>query len=165
MFKYDEDNKRFYPYENLASHLIGFCGTDNQGLEGIEASFNNILTGRSGKIITTIDLNNSEISDNHATYVEVENGNDVYLTIDANLQRIAEDALEANIMKIREGGFGKQYDADGGSVIVTSVKTGEVLAMASYPDYEPSYFYDGISTEQWREYSTNPYKPLTNNFH
>ena len=55
----DEDTKRYYPYSSLASSVIGFCGTDNQGLSGIESSYDNILTGRSGKIITSKDLNNS----------------------------------------------------------------------------------------------------------
>ena len=89
----DADTKRYYPYKNLASQVIGFCGTDNQGLAGLESSYDNILTGRSGKIITTTDLNNSEISDNHTTYVEAEDGSDVYLTIDIKIQSIVEEYI------------------------------------------------------------------------
>ena len=69
---------------NWLHRLLAFYGTDKP-LAGIEASYDNILTGRSGKIVTTIDLNNSEISDNHSTYVEAENGSDVYLTLDVNI--------------------------------------------------------------------------------
>ena len=67
---------------------MDFVGTDNQGLSGLESSYDNVLTGRSGKIITAKDLNNSEISDDYTTYIAAEDGSDVYLTIDANIQTI-----------------------------------------------------------------------------
>lgn len=121
----DEDNKRYYPYETLASQVIGAYGTD-KGLNGIELSFDNILTGRSGKIITRTDLNNGEISDNHSTYVEVENGNDVYLTIDVNIQSIVEEYIGEAVED------GKCEYASG---IIMEPSTGNILAMASYPTY------------------------------
>jgi len=121
----DEDNKRYYPYNTLASKVIGYLGTDT-GLAGIEMSYDNILTGRSGKIVTITDLNNSEISDNYNTYVEVENGNDVYLTLDINIQSIVEKyigkAVEDNICEYAGG-------------ILMEPSTGNILAMASYPNY------------------------------
>lgn len=89
-------------------------------------------------------------------------GSNVVLTIDSKLQKIAEDALKDNIEKIRSGGFGKAYDAKGGSCVVMNVKTGEVLAMASYPDYNPQSFADGISNEEWKSYSENKSYPLLN---
>jgi len=122
----DEDNKRCYPYNEIASQVIGFCGTDNQGLYGIEASYDNILNGRSGKVVTTIALNSGEISDNHATYVEVENGSDVYLTIDVNVQSITEKYIKEAVEN------GKCEYA--GSIIMEP-STGNVLAMASYPSF------------------------------
>lgn len=89
-------------------------------------------------------------------------GSNVVLTIDSKLQKIAEEALKDNIEKIKNGGFGKAYDAKGGSCVVMNVKTGEVLAMASYPDYNPQSFADGISNEEWKRYSENKSYPLLN---
>ena len=89
-------------------------------------------------------------------------GSNVVLTIDSKLQKIAEDALKSNIEKIRSGGFGKSYDAKGGSCVVMNVKTGEVLAMASYPDYNPQSFANGISNEEWQGYLQNVSYPLLN---
>lgn len=89
-------------------------------------------------------------------------GSDIVLTIDANLQKIAENALEANIQKIASGGFGKAYNAKAGAVVVMQVNTGEVLAMASYPDYTPADFIGGISNENWAKYRDNEAKPLVN---
>ena len=89
-------------------------------------------------------------------------GSNVILTIDSKLQKMAEEALKANIEKIRNGGFGKNYDAKGGSAVVMNVKTGEVLAMASYPDYNPQSFAEGISNEEWQNYSNNKSYPLLN---
>ena len=89
-------------------------------------------------------------------------GCDVILTIDSKLQKITEDALKDNIDKIKNGGFGKAYDAKGGSCVVMNVKTGEVLAMASYPDYNPQSFANGISNEEWQGYLQNKSYPLLN---
>lgn len=122
----DEDNKRCYPYNEIASQVIGFCGTDDQGLEGIEASYDNILTGRSGKIVTTTDLNNSEISDDHSTYVEVENGSDVYLTIDINIQSIVEKYIKESV---------EDGQCEYANSIIMEPSTGNILAMASYPNF------------------------------
>lgn len=122
----DEDNKRYYPYNELASQVIGFCGTDNQGLAGIEATYDNILIGRSGKIVTTTDLYNSEISDNYDTYVEVENGSDVYLTIDVNIQSIVEKYIKKSV---------EDNQCEYATSIIMEPSTGNILAMASYPTF------------------------------
>lgn len=123
----DGDSRRYYPYKELASQVIGFCGTDNQGLAGVESSYDNILTGRSGKIVTTIDLNNSEISDNHTTYVEVENGSDVYLTLDVNIQSTVEKYIKESV---------ENNECEYASSIIMEPSTGNILAMASYPNFD-----------------------------
>ena len=87
-------------------------------------------------------------------------GDDVVLTIDSKLQKVVENALKANIEKIRNGGFGKAYNAQGGACVVMNVKNGEVLAMASYPDYNPQSFANGIGTEEWNSYLNNEAHPL-----
>ncbi len=87
-------------------------------------------------------------------------GSDVVLTIDANLQKITENALASNIQKIASGGFGKAYDAKGGACVVMNVNSGEILAMASCPDYNPSDFVGGISQSAWNGYTNNEAKPL-----
>ena len=89
----ENDIKRYYPYENLASHLIGFTGTDSQGLVGLENSLDDILSGTAGKLISTTDSVNSEIPNGEQTYVAAQNGNNVTLTIDVNIQSIVERYL------------------------------------------------------------------------
>ena len=123
----DEDTKRYYPYDNLASSLIGFCGTDNQGLYGLELKWNDILTGTPGKVTSAQDAVQDLIPYEDETYIAPQNGNDITLTIDANIQSIAEkylkQACEENDCK------------DGGNVIIMNPNTGDILAMATYPDY------------------------------
>lgn len=121
----DEDTKRYYPYDSLASHVIGFMGTD-KGLYGIESRWDSTLTGVPGKIVTTADVNHSEISSDASQYVEVENGSDLYLTIDVNIQSIVEKYLEKGVSKAK---------ASAGSAIAMDPNTGDILAMATYPYY------------------------------
>lgn len=83
----DEDTKRYYPYNNLASQIIGFCGSDNQGLNGIEALYDSELKGETGKIIKITDAKGSTILKEGEDYVSAINGNDLILTIDATIQR------------------------------------------------------------------------------
>ena len=87
-------------------------------------------------------------------------GSDIVLTIDSNLQKITENALAQNIQKIATGGFNKVYDAKAGACVVMNVNSGEVLAMASYPDYNPADFVGGISNENWAKYNDNTSKHL-----
>ena len=123
----DEDSKRYYPYDNLASHIIGFTGTDSQGLYGIESKWNSTLEGVAGKIVTVADVNNSEISRDANQYVAVENGSDLYLTIDINIQSIIEKYLAEGVSSAQ---------ASSGSVIAMNPKTGDILGMATYPSYD-----------------------------
>ena len=118
----DEDTKRYYPYNNLASHLLGFCGTDNQGLYGIEQKYENVLKGVPGKIVTTKGANNVELPIESETYINAEDGLNLVLSIDEVVQHIAEKHLQQAIEETK--------CEEGGSIIVMRPKTGEILAMA-----------------------------------
>ncbi len=123
----DEDTRRYYPYNNLAAYVIGFCNSDNQGIYGIERSYNSYLTGTPGKIVTSTDVNSKEISGEEGQHIEAENGNNVVLTIDVNIQSIAEKYLKEAVEK---------NNARNGNVIIMKPSTGDILAMAQYPDYD-----------------------------
>ena len=154
---------RQYTSGSLASHVVGTIGkisevkdgynaNDYIGKTGIEYLFEKYLKGQDGtkQIDMSVDGTNTE---EYVTQDAVE-GSDVVLTIDANLQRVTEQALANNIQKINSGGFGKKYATNSGAAIVMNVKTGEVLSMASYPDFNPQDFVGGISSENWEKYNT-----------
>ncbi len=122
----DSDTKRYYPYNNLAAYVIGFCNNDNQGIYGVERSYNNYLTGTPGKILTSADVNKDEISDKDQQYIEAENGNNIVLTIDAYIQTITEKYLKQAVEENR---------SRSGNVIIMNPNSGDIIAMASYPDY------------------------------
>jgi len=172
---------RVYHMGNLASHTIGYMGRISNynkeefekredtyeydvdakvGQTGIEKVFEEYLRGVDG--IKQVDMDVDGTVTGEYTSQEAIGGASIVLTIDANLQKIAEQALIDNIWKIKEGGFGQVYDANGGTVVVTNVRTGEILAMASYPDYEPALFYNGISQEKYNEYNNRYTTPLIN---
>ena len=90
--------RRFYPYENLASNLIGFTGTDNQGLIGLEYSLDNLLSGTSGKVVTTTDSINVEIPNGEQINVAALNGHDIILTIDMKIQSVCEKYLSQAVI-------------------------------------------------------------------
>ena len=167
---------REYTEGSLASHILGYASkisdteyqekkdtysqNDIIGKTGIEYVFEDYLRGEKGT--KQIDMAVDGTVTAEVVEEEAVAGSDVVLTIDSKLQKVAEDTLEANINKIRSGGFGTAYNATGGSCVVMNVKTGEVLAMVSYPDYNPQSFADGISTEEWNSYSQNEQHPLLN---
>lgn len=124
----EESVARYYPYSSLASNVIGFCGTDSQGLSGIEYSWDAILTGTSGKSITSKDALKSQIPNTEETYIPAENGYDLTLTIDVNIQNIVEKYLKQAVEE--------NECSRGGIAIVMAPSTGDILAMASYPDYD-----------------------------
>lgn len=123
----DEDVKRYYPYNNLASNLIGFCGTNNQGLDGIELSYDDELKGTNGKLTTAISVTQTAIPDQNEKYIAPENGSNIYLTIDSNIQTIVEKYLK---QAVEENNCQR-----GGNAIAMNPENGEILAMATYPDY------------------------------
>ena len=123
----DEDSKRYYPYTNLASQLIGFTGTDNQGLAGLELKWDSLLTGTSGRIVRTTDVNSKEISSDTHQYIEEQNVSDLYLTIDVNIQSIVEKYLKQAV---------DENSASYGTALMMNPETGDILSMATYPDYD-----------------------------
>lgn len=124
----DEDSKRYYPNKTLASQVIGVCGTDNQGLSGIEYSYDSILKGVSGQITTSTDAAKGEIPNSVESFVEAEDGYNLTLTIDIKIQGIVEKYLKE---AVEENKCSK-----GGNCIIMDPSNGQVLAMASYPDYD-----------------------------
>lgn len=126
--KFSEDTKRYYPYSNFASQVIGFVGNDNQGLEGIESVYDEQLRGVPGRIVSANRAAGLELPDNYESYYEAQEGKSVVLTIDESIQHFAEKHLEtARIENKLE---------EGAAAIVMNVKTGEILAMVTKPDYD-----------------------------
>ena len=123
----DEDTKRYYPHDTLLSNVLGFCGTDNNGIVGIESTWDSVLQGTPGKIVSSKGSDQEEIPNAEETYIAAENGSDLTLTIDYNIQKIVEKYLKQACINL---------DAkNGGTCIAMNPKTGKILAMADYPDY------------------------------
>ena len=123
----DEDTKRYYPLNNLASQVIGFCGSDNQGLDGIEALYDERLKGSKGKITKLRDATGGDIKDAAEEYIDAVDGDDLILTIDSTIQGIAEKYLKEACIDNK--------CTDGGNIIIMNPKNGDVLALAGYPNY------------------------------
>ena len=138
----DEDTKRYYPYNNLASQVIGFTGADNQGLDGIEAIYDDELKGEQGKIVKMTDARGGDIEEEGENYVEPVDGTDLILGIDATIQGIAEKYLKEACIDNKT--------TDGGNIIVMNPKTGDILAMAGYPNYNLNEPYEP-STDEMKE--------------
>ncbi len=146
----DEDTKRYYPYSNLASHIIGFVGSDNQGLDGIEAKYNDILTGENGSISKMLDAKGNIIENTGESYEESLQGNNLILSIDMNIQAIAEKYLEQACIE--------NVCTDGGNVIIMNPKNGDILAMATYPYYDlnnPYQINDENLASLWGEFDSS----------
>ena len=135
----DEDTKRYYPYNNLASQIIGFCGSDNQGLDGIEAKYEEELKGEQGAIQKHTDATGGEIGEEGENYIPAVDGNDLVLTIDLTIQSIVEKYLEEACID--------NVCTDGGSIIVMNPQNGDILAMANYPNYNLNEPYEPYTEE------------------
>lgn len=122
----DESTNRIYPYNSLLSHTLGFTGTDDQGLYGLEAYYEKELAGEDGRIVGSIDGGGNETPYEEEEYIEPKNGNSLVLTVDATIQSIVEKNLSKAV---------KENDAVKGACIVMRPKTGEILAIANYPDF------------------------------
>lgn len=124
----DEDTKRYYPHCTVLSQVLGSCGSDNQGLSGIEVQWDSVLTGTPGKIVSSKSASQEEIPNAEETYIPAENGSDLTLTIDYRIQTIVEKYLQQAVEN--------NSCENGGSCIVMDPKTGDILAMATYPNYD-----------------------------
>lgn len=166
---------RDYVRGSLASHTLGYVGAINEqeyknnqgylmndyiGKAGIEYVFETYLKGENGSKQTDMAIDGTKTGE----YITKEaiQGSNVMLTIDANLQQTAEESLKKNLEKIRNGEYGEARNVQSGAVVVLDVKTGEILALASYPDFEPELFIDGISKEKWDEYINGEKSALIN---
>lgn len=140
-----EESRRSYPKGTLASQIVGFAGIDNQGLNGIELQYDNTLLGNPGKFLMEYDGAGNEIPQATESYIPSEPGCDVYLTLDETIQYIVERELK-NVVQ--------EQDAVGATAIVMNVKTGSVLGMANYPDYNPND-YGSVDSSLWSNFAVN----------
>ena len=166
---------REYKYGSLLSHVLGYVGkidsdeyktnigyslNDYIGKTGIEYVCEKYLKGIDGLKQTDMSVDGS-ITGEYITKGAVQ-GNDVILTIDAKVQQATEDSLKNTIAKINTGEFGEAREVNAGCAVVINVKTGEVISMYSYPDFEPQLFVEGISTDKWNEYTSENTRALLN---
>lgn len=170
---------RYYPEKELTSHITGYVSKITQdeynelkdkgytynsytGKTGIELTFEKYLKGEDGIKKVEVDTYGN-ISNEYITK-EAVSGNTITLTIDYRLQKKAEEALENVMNEIRTGSarFIQHEDAESGAVVVLDVNTGEILAMVSYPGYDPNEFVKGIKVSKWNEYNTSTSRPMYN---
>ena len=157
--KVDEGSKRYYPYDNLASKILGFAGGDNQGIIGLETVYEDVLAGENGELISTTDARGVELDDYMETIAEPIKGDDLMLTIDYNIQ--------CYCMQTAEKVY-RQKEAEGVSIIAMNPQNGEILAMVDYPEFnlnDPFSFTGDFSectdlNEMWRNSCINDtYEP------
>ena len=145
-----QESRRYYPNENLASHVLGFTGIDSQGLDGVELTFDHYLKGRSGSIVVEYDARGREIPYASHRFVKPIEGNDIYLTLDIVIQQIVERQLE-RVMQ--------ETQAKAATMIAIAPQTGELLALANRPDYNPNRFAE-FAPKLWRNIGVaNTYEP------
>jgi len=125
-----KESKRYYPYNNLMSHILGFVGIDNQGLSGLELQYDTYLTGEAGAIQYFSDAKGNRL-ERSEVYVEPEDGMDIYLTINYEIQSSIERELNNAMTK---------YNADGAWAIAMDPNSGEILGMSSKPDFDPNNY-------------------------
>ena len=139
--KVDEDYKREYPYDDLASKVLGFTGGDNQGIIGLETVYDDYLQGQDGTILTTMDARGVEVDNIGEERIEPVAGNNLRLSLDANIQLFAAQAAEKVYL---------QKDADSVSILVMNPKDGQMFAMVDYPEFNLNQPFE--LTEEYREY-------------
>lgn len=136
----EEDTKRNYVYGSLAANLLGFTGYDNQGLDGIEISYDSVLSGKDGKKSVAVSAGQSELPYAYEQYIDPEDGKSIVLTIDETIQHIAESRLSEAVEK-----YGVQNE---GCLIVMNPKTAEIYAMAVTPGYDPNNAFEIYDEEE-----------------
>lgn len=139
--KVDEDYKREYPYDDLASKVLGFTGGDNQGIIGLETVYDDYLQGQDGTILTTTDARGVEVDNIGEERIEPVAGNNLRLSLDANIQLFAAQAAEKAYL---------QKDADSVSILVMNLKDGQMFAMVDYPEFNLNQPFE--LTEEYKEY-------------
>lgn len=149
--KVDEDYRRYYPYDELASKVLGFTGGDNQGIVGLESRYESYLKGTNGKILTLTDSRGVELKDAGESRLEPVNGSDLYLTLDYNIQSYAQQLAEMAM---------EECQASAVELLVMNPQNGEIMAMVNVPEFnlnEPFTLADGTETsdmerlnEMWR---------------
>lgn len=146
--KVDEDYKRYYPYDSLGSKVLGFTGGDNQGIIGLEVKYEEYLKGQEGTILTVTDARGVEISEAGEERVEPEPGNDLYISMDMNIQSYATQ-LAKQVMETKE--------AERVCIVVINPKNGELYAMVDVPEFDLNHPYelngagDGLTSEKKQE--------------
>lgn len=140
--KVDEDYKREYPYDDLASKVLGFTGGDNQGIIGLETVYDDYLQGQDGTILSTTDARGVEVDNIGEERIEPVAGNNLRLSLDANIQLFAAQAAEKVYL---------QKDADSVSILVMNPKDGQMFAMVDYPEFNLNQPFE--LTEEYREYA------------
>lgn len=143
----DEDILRIYPYNNLASQVIGFVGKDNQGIIGLESKYEEFLKGKKGKIMTQTDGRGRELKNSEQNRVSPTSGYNLVTSIDIKLQEYAEQTIEKAV---------KGKDAKRGSIIMMNPQNGEIYAMANYPNFnlnEPYKINDSELEQKWDSFS------------
>ena len=172
----DTTAERVYNNGTLAAHVIGYTRTisdeeyqqrkdkydmdDIIGKTGIESMFEEYLKGTSGQKQVEMSVDGTITGENITK--EAVAGSNVILTIDSTLQSVTEEALANCVEKIKNGGFSQVYDAKGGAAVVMNVNTEEVLAMASYPSYEPQWFVGKLESDKWNYMNDSETHPLLN---
>ena len=140
--KVDEDYKRYYPHDTLASRVLGFTGADNQGILGLESRYDDILKGKDGTILTLTDFMGVEVENAAEERIEPERGNNLTLTLDYNIQCFASQTARKVL---------RQKNAKSVSVILMNPQNGEILAMVNEPEYdlnEPYQLIDSFKTDK-----------------
>lgn len=134
----DEDYKRYYPYNTLASKVLGFTGSDNQGIVGLEVAYESVLAGTPGSILTLTDANGQEIENEAESRIEPISGNNLYTSIDVNIQKYAEQAA-TKVLKAKQ--------AKRVSVVLMNPQNGEIYAMVNVPEYNLNEPYTLVNVE------------------
>lgn len=144
------EKKRVYPKGHLASQILGFVGLDNEGLSGLELSCEKYLKGKEGQILTESDpMGHELLFVKERDIQEASPGMKLTLTIDEAIQYLAEQELEAAL---------KSFKAESGNVLVMDIKTGEILALAGKPDFDPNEYYK-FNPKSWRSFAVDVYEP------
>jgi cell division protein FtsI (penicillin-binding protein 3) len=147
---FTNESRRYYPNKNLASHLLGFVGMDNKGLSGVEYQYEHVITGVSGKLFALRDAKRRLLMTTGNSILSPSSGRTLQLSIDASIQHIAETELEAGV---------EEQGASGGAVIIMKPDTGEILALANAPDFNPN-IYGQTQAGQWKNRAiTDYYEP------